>query len=98
MTLIEILYEYAFDTYHYGRKKADLNLRNLKLDAKVMRAIQLSVSDDGDFVQSNNDDGDFVFIPWGWKKNIYRPNDSRQAPLPEKKIVNISAQTDPRLN
>jgi len=90
MTLIEILFEYAYDVYHYGRKIANSNLQVLKLNKFVLAQIQNSVDDKGNFLKEDNDDGDYTFIPWGWKADIYRPNDSMRATL--------KAQADPNVN
>ena len=91
MTLIELLYTYAYEVYHYGREQADENLIELGVDKKIICRIQESVDNDGDFISA--DEKDPVFIPWGWKKDIYRPNDSRRPPIhPNAK------ETDPRLN
>jgi len=90
MTLIEIIYEYAFLVYHYGKPTGLEFLQDLNLDTKVIRLINLSVDENGNLLQGNNDDGDFIFLPWGWKQDIYRPNDSRRPTL--------AAQKDPRVN
>lgn len=90
MTLIEILFDYAWTVYHYGRKAGDEDLTDMGVDVKIKRSIQLSVDDNGNFLKSDDEDGDFIYYPHSVKDDIYRPNDSKRPTL--------AAQTDPRIN
>jgi len=74
MSLIELVFNYAWECYHYGRQQANQSLVEMGVDRIVAASIKGSVDDDGNFVSVDSDNP--IFFPYSYKEDLYRPNDS----------------------
>jgi hypothetical protein len=83
MTIVELIWNFAWSTYHYGRAEALDELKDICTDVRLIKYVSECVDEDGNLLSGDCEDP--LFFPYPYKNELYRPNDSKR-PAPRRML------------